>query len=159
MSKWFILFFKFRAIVFATTIRFLGFILNTPLPQKISAGAFIEKDGKFLVLDIVYRKGYSVPGGMIDPGESVEKGLIREIKEETGLECKEMTYIGSKDDIQYGYPTLALAFKVEVEGELIDSNEGSLLWLTSEEILKNSAYKNWEYLFKLYLRQHESTCD
>ncbi len=151
-------FYKIRILLFSYIIRFCALILRTPLPQKVSAGAFIEKDGKFLVVDLSYRKGYGFPGGMIEINENLEQGLKREVFEETGLECTKITYIGSKEDLQYGYPTLAVAFVVEVNGNLNSSTEGNTVWKTAEAINQNQAYKNWTYLLNLYLEKYENTC-
>ena len=38
-------------------------------------------------------KTYQFPGGHLEDGESLEEGLIREIKEETGIELKERNFI------------------------------------------------------------------
>jgi NADH pyrophosphatase NudC (nudix superfamily) len=38
---------------------------------------------------------YGLPGGVVDPGESVEEALAREVYEEVGLRVRELTYIGS----------------------------------------------------------------
>jgi 8-oxo-dGTP diphosphatase len=55
-------------------------------------------------------KGYwALPGGRMDPGETVEQTIVREVKEETGLDVvivhKVGEYIerGVKDDVEYEY--------------------------------------------------------
>ena len=61
-------------------------------------------------------KGYwALPGGRMDPGEVVEQTIVREVKEETGLEViiagKVGEYVekGVKDDVEYEYyPTCFL---------------------------------------------------
>ena len=65
-------------------------------------------------------KGYwGLPGGRMDPGETVEQTIIRETKEETGLDVKIVRKIGEyiekgiKDDIEYEYyPTCFLVNKI-----------------------------------------------
>jgi 8-oxo-dGTP diphosphatase len=65
-------------------------------------------------------KGYwALPGGRVDPGEVVEQTIVREVKEETGLEViivgKIGEYIekGVKDDVEYEYyPTCFLVKNV-----------------------------------------------
>jgi len=39
---------------------------------------------------------YSVPAGFVEPGESVEEAVAREIAEETGVEVEEVRYFGSQ---------------------------------------------------------------
>ena len=61
-------------------------------------------------------KGYwALPGGRVDPGEVVEQTIVREVKEETGLEVIIVGKIGEyvekgvKDDVEYEYyPTCFL---------------------------------------------------
>ncbi len=43
---------------------------------------------------MVFKGYWALPGGRVDPGETVEQAVLREIKEETGLEVKIMKKIG-----------------------------------------------------------------
>lgn len=63
------------------------------LPKKIlSSGALIPNpEGEILILKPSYREGWNIPGGIIEAGESPVSGLIREIREETGLVCVEIS--------------------------------------------------------------------
>jgi NAD+ diphosphatase len=65
-----------------------------------------------------YGKLY-LPGGFIDPGETAEEAVVRELYEELGLTVKTMHYIGSSTN-EYVYAgfsvfTLDMAFRVEPE--------------------------------------------
>jgi len=61
-------------------------------------------------------KGYwALPGGRMNPGETIEQTIVREVKEETGLDVVVVSLIGEyvekgiKDDIEYAYyPTCFL---------------------------------------------------
>jgi 8-oxo-dGTP diphosphatase len=143
--------YKIRALTFANLQKFFGFILRVPVPPKVSAACFIERDGKLLVLDLTYRSGYAFPGGMIEPNENIETGVIREVLEETGLSVESLQYIGSKEDIQYGLTVIAIAFSATTSGETRESDEGALLWLPPEEIQENQSYLNWKVLLDMYL--------
>jgi 8-oxo-dGTP diphosphatase len=45
----------------------------------------IDHDGRYLVLRQPHRRGWSLPGGLLDRGESASQGVVREVREETGL--------------------------------------------------------------------------
>lgn len=85
----------------------------------------IEKDGKLLLargtrFQIVM---YSVLAGFVEPGESLEDCIRREIKEEVGIEIKNIKYFKSQP---WPFPdSLMIAFTAEYAGgELsIDPNE------------------------------------
>ena len=76
-------------------------------------------------------KGYwALPGGRMDPGETVEQTIVREVKEETGLEVTivrkvgEYVEIGVKDDVDYEYyPT---CFVVKPVGGEIKKQESEI---------------------------------
>lgn len=53
-----------------------------------AVGLFLTPEGKLLVLKHVYRHTYpwGLPGGYLKRGETAEAGMLRELKEETGLD-------------------------------------------------------------------------
>jgi 8-oxo-dGTP diphosphatase len=60
------------------------------------AGMFRDEFGKVLLLRHVFRHSYpwGLPGGFIAAGESPEAGLMREMREETGLRVRAGQVIG-----------------------------------------------------------------
>ena len=70
-------------------------ILPTDLSHKIvhllsptytaGAVAIIEYDGRVLALRQLHRKGWSLPGGLIEAGEQAADAVVREVLEETGI--------------------------------------------------------------------------
>lgn len=80
-------------------------------------------------------RGLALPGGHIEPDESVVDAVIREMKEETGLDISEPHLCGIKqfprDD---GGRYLVFLFETEkFSGELRPSDEGEMLWLSRDE--------------------------
>lgn len=68
----------------------------------VGVGAIIVCDGKIL---LIKRRGepgkgkWSVPGGLVELGETVENAVVREVKEETGLDAAEPELIDVVDNI------------------------------------------------------------
>ena len=105
-------------------------------------------------------KGYwALPGGRMDPGETIEQTIIREVKEETGLEVAIVRVIGEyvekgvKDEVEYEYyPT---CFLVKVVGGEIRRQEGEIqeiLLFNLKELPKPLAFEHDKMMIKDYLR-------
>lgn len=115
--------------------------------------AIIERDSKYLVLNLSYRNGFNFPGGLVEPFESLEEALKREVREETGLVVQNFRYFTSQKDKQYGFPVLVTAFIVEADGTIKSSSEGEVSWRSAEEIINFAAYKNAKEAFVAYVNQ------
>jgi len=70
------------------------------------AGAIIRDDeGRVL---LIYRgdgRGWSLPGGMMEPGERIADCIVREVREETGLEVEPVRIVGVYSDPAYTHIT------------------------------------------------------
>ncbi|MBB1276172.1 MULTISPECIES: NUDIX hydrolase [unclassified Pseudoalteromonas] len=53
---------------------------------RLTARAIVIKNNKILLMYTNRYEDYSLPGGGVDDGESIEQGLIRELSEETGAQ-------------------------------------------------------------------------
>ena len=98
--------------------------------------AYIEKDNSYLMLlrnkkkhDINANKWIGV-GGHLEKEETPEDALIREIKEETGLDV--ISY-SKKGLIHFNYDDISELMHLYVvnsfKGELIECDEGTLKWI------------------------------
>ncbi len=82
-------------------------------------------------------KGYALPGGHIEPGESVVESVIREVKEETGLKIENPVLCGIKQfPIKNGRYMIFLFKTNEFSGTLVSSEEGEMSWVERNDIPK-----------------------
>jgi RimJ/RimL family protein N-acetyltransferase/ADP-ribose pyrophosphatase YjhB (NUDIX family) len=68
---------------------FIG-ILNSTLPTKraIAQGVLRNADRQVLLCELTYKGEWDLPGGVVDPTESPSECLVREVREELGLEVR-----------------------------------------------------------------------
>ena len=70
-----------------------GFIatLNAWLPKKrvIAHGLLFDELGRVLLCELTYKREWDLPGGVVESGESPALAVVREIKEELGIDVGE----------------------------------------------------------------------
>lgn len=102
-------------------------------------GAIIEHGGKVLAAQRSYGPyagGWEFPGGKIEPGETPEQALLREIREELGCAIRIVRYL---DTVEHDYPEFHLSMDVFVcelapgEHPHALEHEG-LRWLERDEL-------------------------
>jgi NAD+ diphosphatase len=78
---------------------------------------------------------YSTLAGFVDPGESLEEAVVREVAEETGVRVADVTYFGNQpwpfpQSLMVGFFARATSTEISVDGdELSDAR-----WFTREEM-------------------------
>lgn len=91
------------------------------------------KDGDRILLQNRVKKdwrGYALPGGHVEPGESFVEAVKREMKEETGLEILNPRLVGVKQFPIEGGRYIVFLFKAdEYRGVLVSSDEGQMEWV------------------------------
>ena len=88
-----------------------------------------------------YAGGIIFPGGHVEEHEPIVDSVIREIKEETGLDIKNPTLCGVKDWInEDGSRYVVFLFRADrFSGQLASSAEGQVFWMEKDQVLKS----NW----------------
>ena len=113
-----------------------------------------DGDGNVVVQDKVNRRwgGVTFPGGHVEKGESFVDSVIREVKEETGLDIKNPKICGIKwwktdDDTRY----IVLFYKTdEFSGTLKSSDEGRVFRAKLEDLGKMKLAPSFDVMLKVF---------
>ena len=114
------------------------------VPVRIeAAGGVIIRDGKVAVVHRDRYDDWSLPKGKLDAGESFEEAALREVREETGLECelgRELEPVSYVD--QKGRPKLVRYWLMEVTGGDFEANDevDEMRWLEPAEAARLLSY-------------------
>ena len=121
--------------------------MNTPRwKPSVTVAAIIEHDGRYLLVEEETPEGLRLnnPAGHLDPGESLEQGVVREVLEETACHFAPEALLGvylsrfqrpaTGEDVTY----LRFAFVGRASepdaGRALDDGIVRTLWLTADEI-------------------------
>jgi NAD+ diphosphatase len=98
---------------------------------------------------------YSTLAGFVEPAESLEAAVIREVREETGAEVASMRYFASQP---WPFPnSLMLGFTAQAASETIQVDKNELedaRWFTREEIQEKLAQGTLKLSLKLAISFH-----
>ena len=131
--------------------------------QNITTLCYIEKDECYLMLhrvkkavDINKDKWIGI-GGHLEEGESPEECLVRETREETGLELTDYSLRGVITFVTDSYPTeyMFLYTAAGFSGTLLSCDEGDLEWVAIKDVEKLPIWEGDKVFFRLLREQEE----
>ncbi len=129
---------------------------------KTSTAVIPYPENKILLIkrNTIPFKGYwALPGGRMDPGEKIEQTIVREVKEETGLDVAivsivgEYVEIGAREGVEYEYYPTCFVVK-PVGGELKkQDSEIQEIQLFSVNALPNPLAFEHDQMIRDYLQK------
>jgi 8-oxo-dGTP diphosphatase len=129
--------------------------------MKLATLCYVKKDGHTLMVHRIKKQNdmhqgkWNGLGGKLEMGESPEECAVREIKEEAGLQVNHPVFKGfltfpAFDGFEDWY---VYVFVIrEFEGQLIDSSEGDLRWISDDRLLELNLWEG-DKLFLPWLEQ------
>ena len=110
-------------------------------------------DGKRMLLQNREKedwRGYTLPGGHVEKGESFVDAVIREMKEETGLDIEAPRLVGVKQFPIPGGRYVVLLFKTDrFSGTLTSSEEGRMEWIDADRLDEIQTVDDFEELLRV----------
>ena len=98
------------------------------------AGLVTNDRGEILLVNSPWR-GWEYPGGLIEPGETFEQALRREIREEAGVEIEILRFVGICKNVEKDIVNIDFACRY-ISGELITSEESTeVIWVAPEKAM------------------------
>ena len=118
---------------------------------------YIEKENKYLMLHRTSKKKdgnkdkWIGVGGHFEKGESPEDCLLREVKEETGLELTSYQFRGIVTFISDEWPDeyMCLYTADRYMGDIRNCDEGELVWVEKEKIMDLNIWEGDKIFLKL----------
>ena len=125
--------------------------------MKQTTLCYIEKDDSYLMLHRIKKENdenkdkWIGVGGKLEEGESPEDCVLREVKEETGLELKKYQYRGFITFVsnQWGTEYMHLFTAAEYVGEIKECSEGNLEWVPKSQMEQLNLWEGDKIFFRL----------
>ncbi|MCT2537313.1 8-oxo-dGTP diphosphatase [Aquibacillus koreensis] len=122
----------------------------------------LKHNNSILMLKKPRRGWYAMPGGKMELGESIKESVVREFKEETGLQLINpdlkgvFTFIIQEDDAVKQEWMMFTFLCEHYEGKLVDfCNEGELEWVPISEIQQKPMAEGDRSIYELILSHNE----
>ena len=120
-----------------------------PSPTEVvqaAGGLVVRRRDGLLEMIVVHRPvqdDWSFPKGKLEPGETSEIAALREVREETGMACRLLRFIGHTEYVDRKGRPKAVAYWImasEVGSFSANAEVDELRWLNLEEATRRLTY-------------------
>jgi 8-oxo-dGTP diphosphatase len=115
---------------------------SNPRHSVSVAAAIVDESGQLLAVRRRDNGHWEPPGGILELDETIQAGLVREVREETGLEVEPQALSGVYKNMRRGIVALVFRCRI-IGGEPRPTREAEQVsWLSPDEIsnLMDEAY-------------------
>lgn len=99
--------------------------------------------------------GLTFPGGHVEENEDHLSSIIREMKEETGLEVTDLEVVGVYEwNVNGKVRELSILYKTcHYKGEVVSSKEGEVFFIKKEDLKKYSWSFDFDKILEIYFKR------
>ncbi|WKA56644.1 NUDIX hydrolase [Planococcus shixiaomingii] len=125
----------------------------TPPKHIVSAAAVVLNENQEILLIKGPRRGWEMPGGQVEEGESLKEAAVREVKEESGIDIEVVKFCGVFQNV-HGSICNTLFLAKPIGGQPTTSSESlEVGFFPIEEALQLVTWKNFRQRIEYCLNE------
>ncbi|MFC4122044.1 NUDIX hydrolase [Nonomuraea zeae] len=98
------------------------------------AGVILDEHGRALLIQRRDNGHWEAPGGVLERDEDIMAGLVREVREETGLEVEAAVLTGVYKNMTRGIIALVFRCRVVAGVPTVTEEAKAVMWATAEDV-------------------------